>query len=220
MAVFLTIDEGPQYFVGHLEVDGIERLDKAAILAMLSSHPGQPFSEFNVAVDRDTILAQYFDHGFPNATFEWSSKPAATPHRMDLRFTISEGTRAVRAPGGHHRRSRSPARPGRPQPPAESRRSAFAHRASPTSSAACTTWGSSRGWIPPSRTRTARPTASTCSTTWRRRAATPWRWAWAPSWRASAAARPATTRRPAPPAFPRASRSISRAITCGAWRTA
>ncbi|HEY1492977.1 MAG TPA: BamA/TamA family outer membrane protein, partial [Candidatus Solibacter sp.] len=46
--------------------------------------------EFNVAVDRDTILAQYFDNGFPRATFEWSSKPAAAPHRIDLVFTIHE----------------------------------------------------------------------------------------------------------------------------------
>jgi outer membrane protein assembly complex protein YaeT len=91
IAVFLTVDEGPQYLIGSLEVAGIERLNKAAIVAKLSAIPGQPYSEFNVAVDRDTILAQYFDRGFPNATFEWSSKPAAAPHRMDLRFTIAEG---------------------------------------------------------------------------------------------------------------------------------
>ena len=91
IAVFLTIEEGPQYLIGSLEVDGIERFDKAAIGAKLSSIPGQPYSESSVAVDRDTILAQYFDRGFPNATFEWSSKPGATPHRMDLRFTIAEG---------------------------------------------------------------------------------------------------------------------------------
>ena len=92
IAVFLTIGEGPQYLVGSLEVGGIERLDKAAIMAKLTSIPEEPYSEFNVAVDRDTILAEYFDRGFPNATFEWSSKPSAKPHRMDLRFTIVEGT--------------------------------------------------------------------------------------------------------------------------------
>jgi outer membrane protein assembly complex protein YaeT len=91
LAVFLTIDEGPQYFVGNLEVRGIEKLDKAAILAALSSAPGQPYSEFNVAVDRDTILAQYFERGFPNVTFEWSSQPGSGPNRMDLRFSIGEG---------------------------------------------------------------------------------------------------------------------------------
>jgi outer membrane protein assembly complex protein YaeT len=91
MAVALTIDEGPQYFVNSLEVQGIRRLDQAAILSMLNSTEHQPFSEFNVAVDRDTILAQYFDNGFPNATFEWSSKPAGKPNLVDLSFTVAEG---------------------------------------------------------------------------------------------------------------------------------
>ena len=93
MAVSLTIDEGPQYFVNHLEVEGIRSLDQAAILTMLNCTQDQPFSEFNVAVDRDTILAQYFDNGFPNATFEWSSKPAGKPNLVDLRFTVGEGNR-------------------------------------------------------------------------------------------------------------------------------
>ena len=91
IAVFLTVQEGPQYFVNHLDLDGFEKLDKAAIRARLSSVDGQPFSEFNVAVDRDTILAQYFERGFPNATFEWSSKPAAKPNLVDLRFAVHEG---------------------------------------------------------------------------------------------------------------------------------
>jgi outer membrane protein assembly complex protein YaeT len=94
IAVFIKIEEGPQYFVGELKIDGIEGLDRERIVARLSSSPGQPFSEFNVAVDRDTILAQYFEQGFPNAAFEWSSKPsAAGPNRIDLHFTVREGGR-------------------------------------------------------------------------------------------------------------------------------
>jgi outer membrane protein assembly complex protein YaeT len=91
MAVFIAIQEGPQYFVNRLEVEGIEKLNQAAVLSMLSSTAGQPFSDFNVAVDRDTILAQYFESGFPSASFEWSSRPAARPNRVDLRFVIHEG---------------------------------------------------------------------------------------------------------------------------------
>ena len=65
------IEEGPQRFVGKVQVDGVEKLNKQRIISTLSSAEGQPFSEFNVAVDRDTILAQYFQNGFPRATFEW-----------------------------------------------------------------------------------------------------------------------------------------------------
>ena len=93
IAVFLKIEEGPQYLVNTLLVDGIQQLDKNQILATLSSAAGQPFSEFNVAVDRDTILARYFEGGFPNATFEWSSQPAAQPYRVNVHFTITEGKR-------------------------------------------------------------------------------------------------------------------------------
>jgi outer membrane protein assembly complex protein YaeT len=91
ISVFINITEGPQYLVNHVQIDGMEKLDKSRIANKLSCVDGQPFSEFNVAVDRDTILAQYFDSGFPRVTFEWSSKPAADPHRIDLLFTIHEG---------------------------------------------------------------------------------------------------------------------------------
>src|SRR5581483_4188437 len=72
LAVFIAIEEGPQYFVHSLQVEGIAKLSKDEILAQLSSTEGQPFSEYSVAIDRDTILGLYSTRGFPNATFEWS----------------------------------------------------------------------------------------------------------------------------------------------------
>ncbi|HXM46193.1 MAG TPA: POTRA domain-containing protein [Bryobacteraceae bacterium] len=91
LAVFISIQEGPQYFIHSLDVQGAAKLDKAQLLSALSSVEGQPFSEYNVAVDRDTILQQYSAKGFPNATFEWSSKPASGPHQTDLTYVIHEG---------------------------------------------------------------------------------------------------------------------------------
>jgi outer membrane protein assembly complex protein YaeT len=91
LAVFLTIDEGRQWFVDNLEVEGINRLDREQLLSKLSSIEGQPFSEFNVAIDRDTILNEYFANGFPDAAFTWASFPAAQPGRVRLKFTITEG---------------------------------------------------------------------------------------------------------------------------------
>lgn len=93
ISVMLHIEEGRQWTIAKLEVDGIAQLDKAAILSHLSSTAGQPFSEFNVAVDRDDILSQYFSQGFPNATFEWSSTPGPAPQQVNLKFAISEGQR-------------------------------------------------------------------------------------------------------------------------------
>jgi outer membrane protein insertion porin family len=91
LVVFLAIQEGPQSFVDSLQVDGIEHLDRDAVLRTLSSIKGQPFSEYTVAVDRDTILAQYFDKGFADATFEWNFQPAAAPNRVELHYILHEG---------------------------------------------------------------------------------------------------------------------------------
>ena len=91
LAVFIEIQEGPQYFIHSLDLQGAVKLDKARLVLQLSSVEGQPFSEYNVAVDRDTILQQYSKEGFPNATFEWSSKPAPEAHQIDLTYVIHEG---------------------------------------------------------------------------------------------------------------------------------
>jgi outer membrane protein assembly complex protein YaeT len=92
IGVKIHIDEGPQYLVKNVQLEGVQAMDRDKVLAGLTSAPGQPFSEFNVAVDRDSILARYFESGFPKATFEWSSKPDPDdPHRVELTFKITEG---------------------------------------------------------------------------------------------------------------------------------
>jgi outer membrane protein insertion porin family len=91
MAVIIQISEGPQYFVDRLVIEGMSPAEQAVLVPKLSSIEGQPFSEFNVAIDRDTILAEYFRKGFPNATFEWSFEPASRPYRFDLRYVVSQG---------------------------------------------------------------------------------------------------------------------------------
>lgn len=91
IGVFITVDEGPQWLVANLTITGQEKLDLSSVIRTLSSSAGQPFSEFNVAADRDTILAHYFSHGFASATFEWASTPAAEANRVNLEFHINEG---------------------------------------------------------------------------------------------------------------------------------
>jgi hypothetical protein len=58
----------------------------------LSTQPGQPYSEQDLANDRERILSYYFDHGFPNASLEITTKPSATqPNHEDVTYTIQEG---------------------------------------------------------------------------------------------------------------------------------
>ena len=91
LAEFFTIEEGPQYLVSGLDIKGADKLDLSRARQSLGSQPGQVFSEFNIAADRETIIRQYEENGFPNATFEWSSKPGARPHTFDITFMINEG---------------------------------------------------------------------------------------------------------------------------------
>ncbi|MDQ6676883.1 MAG: BamA/TamA family outer membrane protein [Acidobacteriota bacterium] len=93
IAVAIKITEGVQYIVSSLEVTGQEKLSLATILPALSSAEDQPFSEFNVATDRNTILTYYFENGFPNAAFEYSTSTGAKPNLVELSFKITEGNR-------------------------------------------------------------------------------------------------------------------------------
>ena len=91
MAVLLDIQEGGQWFVSRTEFEGVSAEHEAALRGMLQSGPGQPFSETNVAADRDNILAYYYNRGYSNASFEWSYRESGAPNRVDLRMAISEG---------------------------------------------------------------------------------------------------------------------------------
>lgn len=93
VAVFLRIREGPQWFVSNLELEGASAEHAEAIRSMLQSAPGQPFSEANVATDRDNILAYYYNRGYPAASFEWSWRQAPQAQRAELTFRIHEGPR-------------------------------------------------------------------------------------------------------------------------------
>lgn len=93
IAVIVNIDEGPQYFVSTLNMVGVNQLDEASLRSILASAAGQPFSEFNVAIDRDNILARYYSEGFSDAIFSWSADPAGEPNRVNLTYTLQEGRR-------------------------------------------------------------------------------------------------------------------------------
>ncbi len=92
-AVFFTIAEGRQYRVANLLVIGAKSLDLTRTINSLSSQTGQIFSEFNIAIDRETIIRAYGDSGFADASFEWDSRPGLQPYTVDLTFTIREGER-------------------------------------------------------------------------------------------------------------------------------
>jgi outer membrane protein insertion porin family len=93
MAVHMTINEGPQWFVAKLELEGVSKEFYEEILAQLRSSEGQPYSDLNIINDQETVLNFYYDRGFPDATFESNVTPASKPHQMDVKYVVHEGER-------------------------------------------------------------------------------------------------------------------------------
>jgi outer membrane protein insertion porin family len=62
---------------------------------ILRSIPGEPYSESNIAADRDTILNFYYNNGYPDAAFDWTQSPGPLPTQVDLRFVVRPGKQVI-----------------------------------------------------------------------------------------------------------------------------
>ncbi|HXM93412.1 MAG TPA: POTRA domain-containing protein [Candidatus Dormibacteraeota bacterium] len=69
LRIVFEVQEGPQTRVASLSIEGVHAFKEEVLLGVIGSTPGQPYSEFNVASDRDNILAMYFNEGYPEASF-------------------------------------------------------------------------------------------------------------------------------------------------------
>lgn len=93
VAVFLDIQEGGQSFIATLDIAGVNPKDLEFVQSQLQTIEGQPYSDANIAADRDFLLNFYFNNGFPDAAFEYTVKPADQPNQFNVRYLISEGRR-------------------------------------------------------------------------------------------------------------------------------
>ena len=91
MAVILEIDEGTPTFVEELSVEGMDNFPGETF--RFSAEAGQPFSEITVATDRDLLLAEYYDGGYHDATFDWAVQPGSDERSVKLEYSIHEGER-------------------------------------------------------------------------------------------------------------------------------
>jgi outer membrane protein insertion porin family len=92
LAISLEIVEGPQTLVGEVKIVGNTKIPTDQLASRVDTAAGQPYSDYRLAGDRDTILNYYFNNGFPNASLEVSTHPVnASIDRIDVAFTIQEG---------------------------------------------------------------------------------------------------------------------------------
>jgi outer membrane protein assembly factor BamA len=73
-----SVSEGSQTRVASLTIEGNHAFTDEALLEDVGSRPGQPYSDFNVATDRDNLLALYFNAGFPEASFTSTAERVGT----------------------------------------------------------------------------------------------------------------------------------------------
>lgn len=93
VAIFIDIREGPQWFVSQLTLEGISDTFRPALMLLLHSTQGQPYSDLNIATDRDNVLDYYFNRGYPSAKFDFTAVPASEPDRVNLTFIVTPGAR-------------------------------------------------------------------------------------------------------------------------------
>jgi outer membrane protein insertion porin family len=93
IAVHVDINEGPQWLVASLEFEGPSAQNREAILNLIQSQNGQPFSDVTAAIDRDNILDYYYNQGYAGATFAWTFTPAKQPNQVNMKYVVQEGDR-------------------------------------------------------------------------------------------------------------------------------
>lgn len=110
LAVTYKIDEGPQYMVSSIEINGLTIPRRATIVKQLASINGEPFSETNISMDRNYIVSACQSAGYPNTAFNFTTTPGPGDHQMAVEYDIDQGAfenvRAVVITGMHITRQR------------------------------------------------------------------------------------------------------------------
>jgi outer membrane protein insertion porin family len=91
--VAFHVVEGQQTRVASLDIDGNHAFSNDALLAVIGSTPGQPYSDADVASDRNNILAMYYNAGYPEARFRNDVVSDPSGNSVRLVYHITEGTR-------------------------------------------------------------------------------------------------------------------------------
>ena len=93
IGVVVHIEEGPQWVVDAVALEGMAEEDRQALEPQLASAAGQPFSEVALAADRNLALTYYSSHGYPSADFKAVWSATAVPHHVNVKYTAEPGER-------------------------------------------------------------------------------------------------------------------------------
>lgn len=91
LAVRIDIEEGAPTVVTGLVTAGFADFPVSEAEFDFASAPGQPFSEANVASDRQRILAEYFNDGYQQVAFNWRAEEGRSPHEAVVYYEVDQG---------------------------------------------------------------------------------------------------------------------------------
>lgn len=93
--VRLNVTEGPRTLVGTVTLEGNGALPEERIRGLMTTAPGQPFSEVEVSQDRDRIQLQYLNLGYQSVVVQPHVTLQENGTRADVRVAISEGPQVL-----------------------------------------------------------------------------------------------------------------------------
>ena len=91
VAVTIHIDQGPQWLVEKVALEGFTLFKPDELRRRIASAPGEPFADVNLASDRNALLTMYFARGYPNAQLKAAWAPSGKLHQVSVTYTVTEG---------------------------------------------------------------------------------------------------------------------------------
>ena len=96
--VRIAIEEGFPTFISGLFTNGLEDFPVDVGQFEFAAAPNQPFSESNVASDRDRVLSTYHDAGYQDVAFDWRVEEGSNPTQVALFYDVTHGAPLLMGP--------------------------------------------------------------------------------------------------------------------------
>lgn len=91
IVILIKIDEGYQYFVGKVDIEGNKVISTGQIIKELKMNPEQPYSPNNLRFDVITIQTLYFDKGYMSCRVRPVTSLNKEKKTIDITYILTEG---------------------------------------------------------------------------------------------------------------------------------
>ena len=93
--VTVRVTEGPRTVVRAVAFEGTKALSESTVRGFVQLAPGRPFSESEVAADRDRIDLEYRNRGYDQVAVRSETMRAENDTQADVRYFVDEGPQVL-----------------------------------------------------------------------------------------------------------------------------